>query len=208
MTGDLPFADSDDLGESDFRPRLSSAVQKTLVNTIPLEGSDFIAPFVPCSDELAEVALRYIDTAPNDILVDLGCGDARILVKALSSPNPPLKCIGVELDPYLAEHIRTEISPNYPTEKLKIMEEDMFAVDLEGLGATALCLYLLPKGLGKLRERMIDWLKAGDALPEGSPRRRVVTIVYSIPLLQHIHSQQLNDKRIFFYDSSSPTTTE
>ncbi|KAI8838644.1 hypothetical protein BC829DRAFT_404371 [Chytridium lagenaria] len=180
MESDLPFA-QDDFEESDFQPALTSAVQRTLVNSIPLDGSGFIAPFVPVSEEVAEAALN---TSILDQMI-LSCGDGRILERALAFPVPPSRCIGVELDPFLAEHIRTDICPKYPGDILQIIEKDMFDVDLESIKATALCLYLLPKGLERLRENHCD------SLPKSSPQRRVVTITYSIPELECTYSRDL-----------------
>ena len=40
-----------------------------------------LAPFNPASSEVVEIALNLLQIHDNDIIYDLGCGDARLLVK-------------------------------------------------------------------------------------------------------------------------------
>ena len=40
-----------------------------------------LAPFNPANDEVVDVALELLHVRDNDIIYDLGCGDAKLLVK-------------------------------------------------------------------------------------------------------------------------------
>ena len=157
----FPFSDCEDF----FHAELENAVPFTIVNSRPLEGTSFIAPFVRCPRSIALKALEFGRINSSDVLIDLGCGDGVILNAA---KDIGCKMIGVELDP----HLYKECIRKYPS--IDFLEMDMFKVDLFNLKATALILYLLPLGLKKLREITDPWLEA-------SIMHRLITINYQIP---------------------------
>lgn len=159
-----------------------------------MDGTPFIAPFVPCPGEVIPHALEIAEIKADDTVVDLGCGDARILREAIHLQPPPRALIGVELDPHLCKHARQNAaqsllaindisSPRRRRVQFTIYEQDMFTVDLERLGATVLILYLLPAGLAKLSPTLRQWLnsKSSDGNRRIRERRRIVTINYAIP---------------------------
>ncbi|KAJ1558745.1 hypothetical protein HK096_005797 [Nowakowskiella sp. JEL0078] len=187
--GELPFADSDFADEIDFKV---NPIPFTLVNNRPLDGTEFVAPYVPCASQTIHAALDFAGISEHDVLVDLGCGDGRILSKSLELSRPPKSVIGVELDPHLSRYIRETVilhlgkgeyeGNNHeliPTnlklsedrskqKKFKLLECDMFSVDLgsetpNGLDATVLVLYLLPAGLEKLKPQFREWLEEYSA---------------------------------------------
>ena len=51
---------------------MTSNAPRTLVNSIPMTGTPFIAPFVPCSPDIAVEALNFANVGDKDVLVDLG----------------------------------------------------------------------------------------------------------------------------------------
>lgn len=57
-----------------------------------------IAPFNPTCDQAIESALELLKLKDNDVLFDLGCGDARMLLYS-AEQTPGLKCVGIDLDP-------------------------------------------------------------------------------------------------------------
>ncbi|KAJ3223041.1 hypothetical protein HDU81_009450 [Chytriomyces hyalinus] len=158
----------------------------------------FIAPFVPCSVEIADAALHFAKVDDSDVVGDLGCGDGRVLVQALTGLlRPPQRAVGIELDPSLVAHLREHVVTRFEKGRLAIIESDMFKVDLEELGASVLVLYLLPDGLEKLKPQLASWFRNGAA---GSSRRRVVTIAFSIPGWNCNHAVQVNTQWLFYYD--------
>ncbi|KAJ8322565.1 hypothetical protein O5D80_008669 [Batrachochytrium dendrobatidis] len=202
MADNLPFADSDDLS-SDI-PSPFNPIPYTLVNSRPLTNTPFVAPYVPVSRLVTSSALYFAGIGPTDILVDLGCGDGRILIDALCdscTPDndhiethqiyPPAQCIGVELDPYLAAFIRKTNPSLISNNKLVIIEQDMFTVDLEAIKATVIVMYLLPAGLEKLKPLLSAWLSRSN-VDTSQPTRRIVTIAYSIPGWQPTQVKQSN----------------
>ena len=172
-----------------------------------MDGTDFIAPFVPCSHETARAAIEFANVDSNDILVDLGCGDGRILSEALLSQDAqkrPSRVVGVELDPFLAKHLQDTLILKFKDENVTIIEGSMFDVDLEKLNATVLILYLLPMGLDRLKPQLHDWLykEHVDSNPNSnSNKRRVVTITYSIPDWDCINATLHGKNWLFQYNT-------
>ncbi|RYH16850.1 hypothetical protein EON65_29410 [archaeon] len=52
-----------------------------------------LAPFNPSHDEVVEIALDLMQLRSDDVLYDLGCGDARILVKVRAVRKMRSTCI-------------------------------------------------------------------------------------------------------------------
>ena len=147
---------------------------QTLVNSQPLDQTPFIAPFVPCNLEIIKQSFDFAEIQPHDILMDLGCGDGRILVSALEMCHVK-QVIGIELDPHLIEFIQKKHAHWIESNRFILVQKDMFHVDLnEWMDSTVMILYLLPIGLEKLKGILSNWLKENQ-------KRRIVTITYSIP---------------------------
>lgn len=149
---------------------------KTKVNTQPLENTPFVAPYVPIDNAVCKIAIEFAHISANDRLVDLGCGDGRILQMALDSSTPPKSVVGVEFDELLVEYIHK----THP--RIEIIYQDMFTVHLESLEASVAILYLLPKGLEKLQSILGDWLC-------NDKDRRLVTVGYAVPAFVPVSTQ-------------------
>ena len=61
-----------------------------------------LAPFNPTCDQALSTALKMLQLTSKDVLFDLGCGDARMLLYA-AQQIPGLKCVGIELDPVFVQ---------------------------------------------------------------------------------------------------------
>jgi Ribosomal RNA adenine dimethylase len=173
----LPFADCDLPATTETK---STAIQ-TLVNSMPLENTPFLAPYVPVNHVVAAEAIKFVQLNSTDIVADLGCGDARILVKAAEIAH---SCIAVELDPWLCTYIRENHDDLLQSKKMTLIEADFLSVDLDSLGVTCLILYLLPGALHKLRTLLAEWIVKDE-------RRRIVCITYSIEGWEAIRGMQV-----------------
>ncbi|EEY57242.1 uncharacterized protein PITG_11070 [Phytophthora infestans T30-4] len=124
-----------------------------------------LAPFTPSGDGVLDHALDLLALSTDDVLFDLGCGDARILVHAAEKTGA--RCIGVEYDEDLVKRARTRHGMEMLVE---IQHEDALAVDLTL--ATALFLYLVPQGIKMLLPKLEEARRL---------HVRIVTYVFSIP---------------------------
>ena len=66
-------------------------------------------PYVPTPEEVIVEMLKMADVGKDDVLYDLGCGDGRIVIKAVSE----LGCrgVGIDIDPVII--IRCHIVVHY-----------------------------------------------------------------------------------------------
>ena len=109
-------------GRSGHHPSTHSAICVRAcvraVNTMPLDDTAFVAPFVACTDKIARQAVELAGLRATDVVVDLGCGDGQILAEALNEfmtmntagsgdgrGSGGGSIFGVELDPFLYRHL-------------------------------------------------------------------------------------------------------
>jgi SAM-dependent methyltransferase len=116
------------------------------------------------SDERIDEALRLAGLRPGERLLDLGCGDGRVLLRAAEDFGAEV--IGVELDPDLVATARFVLEA--AGIEGTVLEADFEAVPLE---ADVVFAFLSPATLQRLRPRLA-------ALPSTS---RVVTTGYPVP---------------------------
>ncbi len=85
--------------------------------------------------------LHMAQVRKDDLVVDLGCGDARILV--LSTQKYGSRGIGYDIDPDMVRASRRNLGKNNVTDLIQIIQADIFTVDISE--ADVLPLYLLPE---------------------------------------------------------------
>ena len=94
-----------------------------------------IAPFNPTCDQAIETALTLFhfrnqaNNADDDILFDLGCGDARMLLYS-AERTPFLKCVGIDLDPIFVNRGREALKklPESVQCRVDIREGDLLQI--------------------------------------------------------------------------------
>lgn len=109
--------------------------------------------------DLVSEMLRLAQVKKDDLVVDLGCGDARMLV--LAAQKYGSRGIGYEIDPDMVRVSRENIEKNNVGDLVKIIQADIFTVDIRE--ADVLPAYLLPEMNLKLLPQ-IDTLKPGSRL--------------------------------------------
>ena len=135
-----------------------------------------LAPFVPSPTPVGETMLTLARLRPNETVLDLGCGDGRLLLKAVNEFGAG-KGIGYELDADLVEAARTaaaEIDHHHPIEIHQadalqaghhIEEADVVMLYLTQRGNEAL-LPLLRSSLLRPNARVVSYVwDFGDGLP-------------------------------------------
>jgi len=95
----------------------------------------------------------------DDLVLDLGCGDARILV--LAAQKYGSRGIGYEIDPDMFRASRGNVEKNNVADLVQIIQADIFTVDISK--ADVLPIYLLPEMNLKLLPQL-DTLKPGSRL--------------------------------------------
>ena len=109
--------------------------------------------------DIVSQMLQMADVKKDDVVVDLGCGDARTLV--LAAEKYGSKGIGYEIDPVMVRESRKNAKKNNVSDLVEIIQADIFKVDISN--ADVLPIYLLPEMNLKLVPQF-ETLKPGSRL--------------------------------------------
>jgi ribosomal protein L11 methylase PrmA len=94
--------------------------------------------YIPTPPDVVDAMLQLADVDQKDVVYDLGCGDARILVAAARKFG--CQAIGYDIDPARIKAARGSIRNNKLGHLVRVERRDMFDVDLSS--ATVVMLYL------------------------------------------------------------------
>ncbi len=123
--------------------------------------------FVPTPREVVEKMLEAAGVKKSDVVVDLGCGDGRIVVTAAVKYG--CKAFGYDIDAECVRLANEAVAAAKVGGLVSIERKDMFLVDLSK--ADVLALYLPPRLLEKLLPQM-------GKMPKGA---RVVCHAFAVP---------------------------
>jgi cyclopropane fatty-acyl-phospholipid synthase-like methyltransferase len=127
-----------------------------------------LAPYVASPNRVIDRMLELANIKQGETLIDLGCGDGRILVTAVERYK--VKAVGVEISPKLVAQATTRIQREGLTEQAKVIQGDLLQADLTG--ADIVTIYLESSLNQQLRPRLEKFLKPGA---------RVVSHDYPVP---------------------------
>lgn len=91
--------------------------------------------------DIVSQMLHMAEVKKEDVVVDLGCGDARMLV--LAAQKYGSRGIGYEIDPVMVRESRKNAERNNVSDLVEIIQADIFTVDISD--ADVLPVYLLPE---------------------------------------------------------------
>lgn len=115
--------------------------------------------YVPTPDDVVAKMLRVAGVTKDDVVYDPGCGDGRIVVTAAKKYG--CRGVGIELNPKLVQNARANAVRNNVKDLVKIVEEDIYVVDMSK--ATVVALYLLP-GMNVKLIPQLEKLKPGTRI--------------------------------------------
>jgi SAM-dependent methyltransferase len=112
----------------------------------------FGAPYLPTLAPQAKAALELADLKPGDHLLELGCGDGRVMVAAAEQG---MRVTGYELNPILAfiSWVRTRRFKG----RVKVIWGNFWTKQLPP--ADAIFVFLLPKYMERLDNKIVQSLK-------------------------------------------------
>ncbi len=109
--------------------------------------------------DVASEMLQMAQIKKDDLVVDLGCGDARMLV--LAAQKYGSRGIGYDIDPDMVRASRINAQKNNVADLVTIIQADIFKVDISE--ADVLPIYLLPEMNMRLVPQL-ETLKPGSRL--------------------------------------------
>ena len=117
----------------------------------------FLAPFVATPTSVVRQMLILADLKPGEVLYDLGSGDGRAVIMAAKDFGAT--SIGVELRDDLAKRALDSIQEFDLAEKTRIVQKDIFAVNLSA--ANVVFLYLTTSANEKIKPKLEAELESG-----------------------------------------------
>jgi tRNA A58 N-methylase Trm61 len=117
----------------------------------------FIAPFVATPLPVVKQMLTLAQLKPGEIIYDLGCGDGRVVIMAAQEFGA--RGVGVEMREDLAKQALSKVSELGLDGRVKIVQSDMFKVDLAQ--ADVVTLYLTTSANDKVKPKLESELKLG-----------------------------------------------
>lgn len=117
----------------------------------------FIAPFVATPLPVVKQMLTVAEVKLGEIVYDLGCGDGRVAIMAAQEFGA--RAIGVEMREDLAKQAMGKVSELGLEGRVKIVQGDMFKIDLSQ--ADVVTLYLTTSANDKVKPKLEAELKPG-----------------------------------------------
>lgn len=115
--------------------------------------------YVGTAYDVVSRMLQMAQVKKDDLVYDLGCGDARILV--LAAQKYGCHAIGYDIDPERVRASRNNVAKNHVEDLVKIVQADIFTLDLRE--ADVIPMYLLPEMNQKLLPQL-EKLKPGSRI--------------------------------------------
>lgn len=123
--------------------------------------------FVPTPMPVLNKMLEYADITPEDVVLDLGCGDGRLVIQAAKRFG--CRGRGYDIDPELVETCKRNARQEGVEELVEFHVQDIYELDIHD--ATVITLYLLPE----MNLRLLPQLQT---LADGS---RVISHDFEVP---------------------------
>jgi len=116
--------------------------------------------FVPTEPAVVNAMLQAAQVGPKDVVYDLGCGDGRIVIRAVKRYGARGVC--VDIDPVRIAESRRNAGTAGVAGRITFREGDLFEMDLSK--ASVVALYLLPALNERLRPKLFRELRAGSRI--------------------------------------------
>jgi SAM-dependent methyltransferase len=137
-------------------PAYAQQAQEPFTPTVGQAGKDVV--WVPTPDSLVQKMLDMAKVTPQDVVMDLGSGDGRMIIAAA---RRGATAIGVEFNPDMVALSRRNAQEAGVGDKATFIEGDMYTADISK--ASVMALFLLTTNLDKLAPKFLE-LKPGSRI--------------------------------------------
>jgi hypothetical protein len=117
-------------------------------------------PFITTPEEVVERMLQLAGTRADDVVMDLGSGDGRIVI--IAAQKFGARGIGVELDERLVRVSQENARRAGVADRASFEQGDVLAANIAR--ASVVTVYLLPELMGRLQGRFVDELAPGTRI--------------------------------------------
>ncbi|KAL7717520.1 Methyltransferase domain-containing protein [Entamoeba marina] len=151
-----------------------------------------LIPFISSPPQMCLNVVEMLHVKETETVIDLGCGDGRIVFAAVENIN--CKGIGVDINEDLIQGCNEEAIKKGITDKVMFKVDDFTREDFNFYDCNCICFYFIPKVLKMLEEKIKNYVRS-------NPNKRVVSICF--PFRNWLPSKVHPDMKLFYYDSSS-----
>jgi cyclopropane fatty-acyl-phospholipid synthase-like methyltransferase len=123
---------------------------------LTLQGQK-LAPYAPTPPDVVDRMLALAAVSRGDVLIDLGCGDGRIAIRAAEKFG--VRATGVDIDPRRIEESKANAKAAAVEHLTDFRVEDALKTDVSQ--ATVVTLFIGSEGNAKLRPMLQRQLKRG-----------------------------------------------
>ena len=127
------------------------------LGTDPARAQERFSLYVPSPQSVAEAMAKIAAVTKNDVVVDLGAGDGRIVTTAARLHGA--RGFGVEINPELVELATSLARRAGVAERVSFHHQNVFDTDLRGV--TVVNMYLFPELMRLLRPKLLAELRPG-----------------------------------------------
>jgi precorrin-6B methylase 2 len=124
------------------------------------EEVEWQVPFITTPEEVVERMLELAGTRADDLVVDLGSGDGRIVIMAARKFGA--RGLGIELDQRLVDKSRDNARAAGVADRVSFVQGDVLTADISK--ASVVTVYLLPGLIGQLQQRFTGELRPGTRI--------------------------------------------
>ena len=114
-------------------------------------------PYIATDLQVVDAMLGLAEVKPDDMVIDLGSGDGRILIAAARSLGA--HGLGVDIDPARIRESTANAQEAGVSSRVSFRQQDLFETPLRN--ADVLTLYLLPEINLRLRPRILEQMRPG-----------------------------------------------
>ncbi|MBA3505076.1 MAG: class I SAM-dependent methyltransferase [Betaproteobacteria bacterium] len=137
---------------------LGATVQVAMFTAQAEDVPDMVAPYATTPESVVEQMLLLARVGPDDFVVDLGSGDGRVVIAAVKKFNAR-GGFGVDIDSSLVDYANAKAQAEGVADRAKFHLRDLFKTDIRE--ASVVTVYLLPRGMNKLRSKLLAELNPG-----------------------------------------------
>jgi 16S rRNA A1518/A1519 N6-dimethyltransferase RsmA/KsgA/DIM1 with predicted DNA glycosylase/AP lyase activity len=143
-------------------------------------------PFIPSKQKTIIRMIEVAEIKPTDSVVDLGCGDMKILIQLEKTTNQT--GTGYEISP--VPYIIGRFKLLFKKSKNQILFKNVFSINLKNIDVVF--IYLTPPILKKLEQKILKECKKGT---------KIISNTFSLPSLKatKIIEKTANSQKIFYY---------
>ena len=142
------------------------------------------SPYVPSDQENVERMLKLVNLRDDDVVVDLGSGDGRIVLTA-ARMNRKLRGIGVDVDEKLVNESNAEAKRRGVADRVRFFHRNAYDTDLRE--ATVIAMWLWPEFQRMLRPVIMT---------QARPGTRIVTNLWDLGDWWRPDSEDLEGPRV------------